>query len=264
MRRRLLVLPALAVALLGLGATAAQATIHGNTKWNVSIEGKQTVKWSFAAFKPENCPSYYGTASEEAEGSGSISLSFATKKKQFLWAETYMSGHQLKFMSFATEGWRIPATFTKKGKFSVTPGMPCGSKPGDPPPLPRVSDTSDCGTVNATMEPSLYWERGKFQLLGGIDSTFMPDRCPGPFELEMWVDSDTSSCLPQEGASGIEGSPLQSLEVKVSSKEFLRGKAFDVDADENFRCEFPSHWDGEPPLKVLLQTKYTVSFKPRP
>ncbi|MBS1676334.1 MAG: hypothetical protein JST08_03010 [Actinobacteria bacterium] len=262
MTRRLLVLLLAALAVMACGAASAEATIFSRTAWDVSIDGKQTVRWSFAAEKPENCSSYYGTASEEAVGSGSISMSFATKKKQPLWAETYLSGHKLKFMSFSTDGWQIPAVFTEKGKFSVTPGMPCGSKPGDPTPLPRVADTSECGTVNTTMGPYLSWERGKFQLLGGIEPTFLPERCPGPFELEMWVDSD-APCLPKEGMSGIEGSPLQELTVKVGSDEFFKGKTFDVDANEKFQCEFPSHWEGEPPLKLLLQTKYQVTFKPR-
>ncbi|MBS1891143.1 MAG: hypothetical protein JST59_07615 [Actinobacteria bacterium] len=264
MTRRLVVLALAMSAILAYGAPSAGATVFGKTEWDVSIDGKQTVRWSFAAEKADTCTSYYGSPSEEAVGSGSISMSFATKKKQPLWAETYLSGHTLKFMSFATEGWKIPAVFTKQGKFSVTPGMPCGLKPGEEPlsPLPRTSDTSECGTVNATMDPSLYWERGKFMLLGGLESTFLPERCPGPFELEMWVDAE-GPCIPKEGSSGLEGSPLRYLDVNLPSKEFLKGKAFDVSANEKFQCEFPSRWEGEPPLKVLLHTKYNVTFKPR-
>lgn len=262
MARRLAVLTLALSAMFAYGVPSAGATILGDTQWDVWIDGKQTVRWSFAAEKAETCSSYYGSPSEEAVGSGSISLSFATKKKQPLWAETYLSGHTLKFMSFATDGWRIPAVFTKRGKFSVTPGMPCGSKPGDPPPLPRTADTRDCGTVNATMDPSLYWERGTFKLLGGLDLPFLPERCPGPFELEMWVDAE-DACQPEEGDSGLGGSPLRVLPVKVESTEFLKGKAFDVTANKKFECEFPSRWEGEPPLKVTLQTKYDVTFKPR-
>lgn len=264
MSRRLAVLALTVSAILAYGAPSAWATVYGNTQWDVSIAGKQTVRWSFAAEKADTCTSYYGSPSEEAVGSGSISMSFATKKKKPLWAETYLLGHTLKFMSFSTEGWKIPAVFTKRGKFSVTPGMPCALKPGEDPlsPLPRTSDTRDCGTVNTTMDPSLYWERGKFKLLGGLEPTFLPERCPGPFEVEMWVDAE-GPCMPKEGASGFDGSPLRDLDVKLDAEEFLKGKTFDVSANEKFQCEFPSRWEGNPPLKVLLQLKYDVTFKPR-
>ncbi len=264
MPRRLLVLLLAALAVAAFGAPIAGATIHEDTQWDVSIDGKQTVKWSFAAEKAETCSSYLGTPSEEATGSGSISMSFATKKKHQLWAETYLSGHRLVFLSFSSDGWKIPAVFTKKGKFSVDPGRPCDSEANDVPRLPRVSDDSECGTVNATLEPYLTWKRGDFQLLGGLESTFLPERCPGPFEQEMWVDyPEHPDCLPKEGMSGIEGSPLQEITVGVSSREFLKGQAFDVNASEKFQCEFPSRWEGEPPLKLLLQLKYDVTFKPR-
>jgi hypothetical protein len=263
MARRYLVLVLAALALLAFVVPNAGATRFNGTYWDVSIEGKQTVKWSFAAEKAETCTAYYGSPSEEATGSGSISMSFATKKKQPLWAETYLSGHKLEFMSFSTDGWHIPAVFTKQGKFSVIPGMPCGSEPGDLPPVPRVSDDSECGTTRTTMDPSLYWEKGKFQLLGGLESAFIPERCPGPFELEMRVEyDDHPACLPQEGMSGIAGSPLQQFEVGVSSREFFKGEKFDIDASEKYQCEIPSRWEGKPPLKILLQVKYTVTFKP--
>jgi len=263
MPRRLLVLLLAALAVTASLAPSAVATIHEDTEWDVSIEGKQTVRWSFAAEKAETCSSYLGTPSEEAVGSGSISMSFATKKKQPLWAETYLSGHKLEFMSFSTDGWKIPAVFTKRGKFSVIPGKPCDSEPDDLPRLPRVADDSECGTVNTTMEPYLSWKRGDFQLLGGLDSNFLPERCPGPFEQEMWIDSEEHpDCLP-EGMSGIGGSPLQEFSVGVSSREFLKGQAFDVNASEKYQCEFPSRWEDEPPLKLLLQVKYDVTFKPR-
>jgi hypothetical protein len=263
MPRRLFVLLLAALAVLAFGVSNAAATKFETTYWDVSIDGKQTVKWSFAAEKSSTCGVYLGTPSEEATGSGSISMSFATKKKQPLWAETSLTGNKLRFSSFSTDGWKIPAVFTKKGKFSVTPGMPCDSDPGDPPTLPRTSDDSECGTVNTTMDPSLTWERGKFQLSGGIDPVFMPERCPGPFELEMWVDYDEHpACLPQEGMSGISGSPLQEFTVGVSSREFFKGEKFEVDANEKWQCELPSRWEGKPPLKLLLQVRYEVTFKP--
>jgi hypothetical protein len=263
MARRLFVLVLAASAILMLGAGSAGATKFNTTYWDVSIDGKQTVKWSFAAEKSDTCGVYLGTPSEEATGSGSISMSFATKKKQPLWAETTLTGHRLRFSSFSTDGWQIPAVFTKRGKFSVTPGKPCDYEPGDPPPLPRASDDSECGTVNTTMDPYLTWERGDFQLQGGIDPAFLPERCPGPFEQEMYVEYDEHpSCLPKEGMSGIGGSPLQDFNVGVSSRDFLKGERFDVDANEKWQCEFPSRWEDKPPLKILLQVKYTLTFKP--
>jgi hypothetical protein len=263
MPRRLLVLLLAALAVLAFGVAGAGATKFETTYWDVSIDGKQTVKWSFAAEKSDTCSVYLGTPSQEATGSGSISMSFATKKKQPLWAETTLTGGKLRFSSFATEGWHIPAVFSKQGKFSVTYGMPCDSEPFDPPTLPLTSDSSECGTVHTKMEPYLSWERGDFQLEGGIDPTFLPERCPGPFEQEMRVEYDEHpSCLPKEGMNGLSGSPLQEFPVGVSSREFLKGQAFDVDANEKWQCEFPSRWEGKPSLKVLLQVKYTVSFKP--
>lgn len=263
MPRRLLVLLLAALAVLAFVAPNAGATKFNTTYWDVSIDGKQTVKWSFAAEKSDTCGVYLGTPSEEATGSGSISMSFATKKKQPLWAETTLTGRRLRFSSFSTDGWHIPAVFTKRGKFSVNPGMPCDSEPGDLPPVPRVSDDSECGTVNTKMDPYLTWEKGDFQLLGGIDSAFTSERCPGPFEQEMYVEYDEHpDCLPKEGMNGLSGSPLQEFSVGVSSREFLKGQAFDVNASEKYQCEFPSRWEGKPSLKVLLQVKYDVTFKP--
>jgi hypothetical protein len=77
----------------------------------------------------------------------------------------------------------------------------------------------------------------------------------------MWVDSN-DPCTPPDKASGIEGN-LQELPVALSSREFLKGKAFGVTANHTYRCQFPSTWPGEPPLKVELKTSYEVDFKPR-
>lgn len=263
MPRRLLVLLLAALVVLVLGVQSAGATRFTSTYWDVSIDGKQTVKWSFAAEKASTCGVYLGTPGEEATGSGSISLSFATKKKKPLWAETYIGTHGLEFMSFSTDGWKIPAVFTKKGKFSVIPGMPCESDPDDPPTLPRNADDTECGTTKTTLDPSLYWKKGQFELLGGLDAGFSSEHCPGPWEQEMWVEyDDHPACLPQEGMSGIAGNPLQQFKVGVSAHEFLKGEKFDVDASEKYQCELPSRWEGKPPLKILLQVKYTVTFKP--
>ena len=57
-------------------------------------------------------------------------------------------------------------------------------------------------------------------------------------------------------------SPPQEFNVELSSREFFKGEKFDVDANEKWQCEFPSRWEDKPPLKILLQVKYTVSFKP--
>lgn len=263
MPRRLLVLLLAALALLAFGVSNAAATRFETTYWDVSIDGKQTVRWSFAAEKSSTCGVYLGTPSEEATGSGSISMSFATKKKQPLWAETTLTEGKLRFSSFSTDGWRVPAVFSKKGKFSVNPGMPCDAEPDDPPPLPNVADDSGCETVHTLMYPYLTWERGDFRLQGGIEPAFVPEPCPGPFVWEMWIDTvEHPSCLPKKGMNGMEGNPLQEFGVGVSAREFLKGKEFDVDANEKWQCEFPSHWEGEPPLKLLLQVKYTVTFKP--
>jgi hypothetical protein len=266
MRRRLSLLPLpvlvlTALAVLAFGAGGAGATVFGNTAWDVSIDGKQTVKWSFEAEAPDQCIAYYGSPSHEAKGSGSVSLSFATKKKQPLWAETYMGRGGLQFMSFSTDGWSIPAVFTKQGKFSVTSGMPCDSEPGDPPPLPEISDDSNCGTKKTKMDTALAWSKGKFQLIGSIG--IYPERCPGVFEQGAGVDG-SEPCTTEDEPSGIEGTILQPLDTAVPASDFYKGERFTVEANHKFRCEFPSFtWPNDPPLKVELSTRYEVTFKPR-
>ena len=49
MPRRLLVLLLATLAVTALTASNAGATKFNTTYWDVSIDGKQTVKWSFAA-----------------------------------------------------------------------------------------------------------------------------------------------------------------------------------------------------------------------
>jgi len=261
MHRRVPTLVLAALAILALGAGSAAATIDSNTQWDVSLSGKQSVKWSFAGERPEECTSYYGTASSAARGSGRVSFSFATKEKQPLWAETYVLGHQLKFLSFSTEGWKIPAVFTKQGKFSVTYGMPCGSDADDPQPVPLITDDSECGTDKTYMRPSLDWSKGELTVTGGVSVDYY-EGCPGVFDQSMRVDPE-ASCTPRDRRSGIEGTELQELPLDVSAGEFKKGKAFSVDANHTFRCEFPSKWPGEPPLKLELTTRYEVTFKPR-
>jgi hypothetical protein len=263
MPRRLLVPLLAALAVFAFGVQSAGATVFNTQYWDIKIDGKQTMKWSFAAFKAENCNSYYGSASEEAEGSGSTSISFATKKKQRLWAETSFRGSKFKFSSFSTDGWQIPAVFTNKGKFSVTPGMPCGSKPGDLPPLAHIADNSACGTTKTTMYPYLDWKNGDFTLTGTLEGYGWDDGCPGPFQTEMWVDPEEHpACLPKNTMNALDGTLLQEFPVGVSSREFFKGEKFEVSANEKYQCEFPSRWEDEPPLKILLQVKYTVTFIP--
>ncbi len=261
MRKSLSILLLSAFAVLTFGAAGAAATISEPTQWDVSLDGKQTVKWSFAAERPENCISYYGSASQTADGSGTVSFSFATKKKQPLWAETYVIGRKLKFLSFSTEGWKIPAVFTKHGKFSVSYGMPCGSDADDPEPLPTITDDSECGTDKTYMRPSLDWSDGEFTLIGSVYVDYY-EGCPGVFDQEMQAEA-SPPCTPEDRRSGIEGGELQELPVDISAAAFKKGKAFSAEANHTFRCEFPSKWPGKPPLKVELSTRYEVTFKPR-
>ncbi len=259
-RASVLVLVAVLTALV-VGAGSADATIHHRNSWYVSIEGKQTVRWSFAAEKPDECSKYLGTPSETAQGSGTVNLSFTTPKKNRIWAETYMNGSKLRLSDFATEGWELPAVFTKQGKFSVTPGMPCNSSAEDPAPLPKFSESNGCGTEKADMEPQLSWSAGALVLLGYLSFEYSED-CPGVFDQGMRLGPE-ESCTPKNRVSGIEGTRLQELHTDVSASEFNKGKAFDVDANYTYRCEFPSSWPRKEPLKVELTTRYEVAFTPR-
>jgi hypothetical protein len=259
MPRRLSLLVLAVLATLALGAGSAAATIDSNVQWDVSLSGKQTVKWSFSGSKPEECVSYYGSASAEANGSGNVAFTFATKKP--LWAETYVLGKKLKFLSFSTSGWKIPAVFTKHGKFVLAYGMPCGSRDDEPAPVPKFTDDSECGTDKTYMRPTLEWENGELAVRGSVSVDYY-EGCPGVFDQGMQVDPE-EPCTPKDRQSGIEGGDLQELPIPVSAEELKKGKAFSVDANHAYRCEFPSEWPGEPPLKVELTTRYEVGFKPR-
>jgi hypothetical protein len=263
MTRKLAALLVLAsLAALAFGAATAGATSLHQTQWDVSLEGKQTLKWSFAAERPEECTSYYGSPSQEAQGSGSIDISFATKKKRPLWAETYLTGSgKLRFSSFSTDGWSVPTVWVKRGKFSTSHGMPCGSDPDDPVPVPTFSDDSGCGRKKVELNPSLSWSDGKFVLLGSMGGAYSED-CPGPFESAMLVGF-ADECPPRDQESGLEGLKIQELHTAIPASEFLSGKAFDITANHTYRCEFPSGWPDEPPLKIEIAVRYEVSFKPR-
>jgi hypothetical protein len=260
LRRGAPLIALIALVFSAFAAGPAGATVLHRNAWDVSLEGKQIVKWSFAAERPENCPAYYGTASEKAQGSGRIAMVFATKAP--MWAETYVSGRKLKFMSFSTEGWSVPAIFNKRGKFSVQFGKPCGSEPGDPTPAPQNSDESGCGSTKTTLRPSLSWAEGKLQLIADLETLYL-EACPGPFEQAMDVDAN-APCTPDGKVDGVEGDRLQELDVPLSAGEFNAGEPFTATANHTYRCEFPSRWPGKPPLKLELTTKYELDFKPRP
>lgn len=246
---------------LVVGAGSAGATILHQNQWYVSIEGNQTVKWSFAAEKPDECSRYLGTPVRSAQGSGRINLSFTTPKKNRIWAETYLNGGKLRFSSFSTDGWSIPAVFTKQGKFSVTTGMPCNSNDDDPVPLPEISEDNGCGTEKTNLHPQLSWSAGELVLRGTLDFAASED-CPGVFDPKMYVSAERS-CTPKNRMSGLEGAVLQELHTDVSASEFNKGKAFSADAHWTYRCEFPSSWPQKEPLKVELTTQYEVAFTPR-
>lgn len=256
-----------ALALLALlaaafvAATPAHATISHRAVWDVSIAGKQRVTWSFAGERPEQCTSYYGTSSESAKGSGTVSMSFATAKRRPLSAETYLNGGKLRFQSFSTGGWRLPATWSKKGSLSVATGKPCGSSDTDPEPLPKISDTSGCGTKKLKLRTSVSWSAGKLVVLGALDPTpFVA--CPGVFEQAIQADPD-EPCTPKHWADGLEGTRLQELHTAASAAKFAARKAFTVDASHDYDCGFPSTWPGNPSLRVDLFTSYHVTFTPR-
>jgi|GEM_PF-4530594 len=252
-------LAALCAALVAVAP--ASAAISHDVNWDVWVSGKQTVSWSFAAERPEECTSYYGTAGATATGNGKVGLTFTTPKKKPLWAESYLLGGKLRFSSFATDGWRVPAVWSKRGTFSVVPGKPCGWNDDDPVPLPQISDDSGCGTKKLDFGPTIDWADGELTVLGA-PSPLPYDPCPGVFEPGAQVDAE-APCTPKGKASGLEGTILQELPIAVSKGEFTAGKAFDVATSHKFLCEFPSKWPDEPPLKVNLKTSYEVTFKPR-
>ncbi|MBS1889421.1 MAG: hypothetical protein JSU06_19760 [Actinobacteria bacterium] len=253
---------ALALAALLVAATAAPAAITHRTEWDMSIAGKQIVTWSFAAERPEHCVSYYGEASAEATGHGRVGLTFATPKKKPLEAETYLRNGKLRFFSFSTDGWSIPAAWSKRGTFSLSYGMPCGSRADDPVPLPTISDDSGCGTKKLDFNPVFSWSGGELTVLGTL-SPVPYVACPGVFEPAAQVDSE-APCTPKGDASGLDGTQLQELHPAAASDDFTAGKPFDVVASHKFLCEFPSlTWPENPPLKVALTTRYEVSFEPR-
>jgi hypothetical protein len=260
MRRQITVFLIAALSMLTFGAASAGATVLHHYFWDISLEGKQSMKWSFAAERPEECTSYYGSASSKAQGFGSDSMTFATKKKMPIYAETSLMGGKLRFSSFATEGFQAPATFTKQGNFSVTYGMPCGSRADDPAPLPAISDDSGCGTEKGKLRPSLDWAKGELVLQGSLD--IYPHPCPGPFEPLMNADSE-GPCTSKNPKSYFDETSLPEIPIDVPTSEFTKGKVFTATANHKFRCEFPSTWPGKAPVKLELSTKYELTFHPK-
>lgn len=257
--------PLLPLALLlaaALVAAPAQATVFNHVWWNVSLEGRQQVSWSFAAERPEQCTAYYGTSSQSAKGSGAIDVRFASAKRRPAWVETSLgSGGRLRFSDFSTDGWFVPASWTKRGTFSLANGKPCGSRDDDPLPLPTFSRTRGCGRRTIDVTPSLSWSAGKLALLGTFSVTSY-DACPGVFEPAMSADDD-SACTPPKRASGIDGTAIQELRTPVAVSDFTRGKPFTVTANHTFRCELPTSWPDKAAVKVELTTRYELTFQPR-
>jgi hypothetical protein len=262
MLRRLSALAALAVlGALFLGTTGAQALIAPPTEWDVSLSGKQTVKWSFEAEIPEACEAYYGTASQKASGSGTISMSFKSKKP--IPAQTTLAANGVKFSSFNVSGsYTAPGTITKSGKFSVINGRPCGWVDGDPEPLSKIADNRDCGTEKGKVDVGLSWAGGKFGLGAGF-GTLPWGACPGPIQSDMRVLSTTTGCKPKLDEGVIYGDTLAGMLAPVDASKFIARKKFSVDASGDFHCSFPSTWPHDAPLTVDISASYRATFKPK-
>ena len=261
MLRRLSTLASLAVlgALL-LGTTAAHALIAPPTEWAVTVSGKQTVKWSFEAEIPEACEAYYGTAGQQAQGSGTVSMSFRSKEP--IPAQTTLAGNGVKFSSFNVSGsYTAPGALSKQGRFAVINGRPCGWVEGDPEPLSKIADRSDCGTEKQKVDVGLSWSGGKFALAAGFGQ--LPwGACPGVVEPDMRV-LRTTACTPKVEEGAIEGESLAAQPIPVDASKFIARKKFSVDTSQDFHCSFPSTWPGDAPLTVNISASYRATFKPR-
>lgn len=260
MLRRLSAITSLVVlGALFLGTAGAQALIAPPTDWDVSVSGKQTVKWSFAAEIPEACEAYYGTASQKAQGAGTVSMTFASKKP--IAAQTYLANNGVKFSSFNTNGWSVPGRYSKNGKFSVVNGRPCGWVDGDPEPLSKIADSRECGSEKQQIGISLEWSSGKFDLGAGVGP--LPwGACPGVVEPDMRI-LGTTGCKPKVQEGVIDGDVLAAMTTAVDASKFTARKKFSVDASQEFHCSFPSTWPGDAPLKVDISAAYRVTLKPQ-
>lgn len=260
MLRRLSAIASLVVlgALL-VGATGAQALIAPPTEWAVSVSGKQTLKWNFDAEVPEACEAYYGTTSQKASGSGTISLNFKSKKP--IPAQTTLAGNGVKFSSFNVSGsYTAPGSITKSGKFSVINGRPCGWVEGDPEPLSKISDNRGCGTEKGKLDVGLSWSAGKFGLGAGFG--MLPwNACPGPIVSDMRVLQMTN-CKPKLGEGLYYGDALAAQPIPLDASKFVARKKFSVDTSQDFHCSFPSTWPHDAPLTIDISASYTATFKP--
>ncbi len=261
MLRRLSAIASLAVlGTLFLGTAGAQALIAPPTEWDVSVSGKQTVKWSFEAEIPEACEAYYGTASQKAQGSGTVSMSFASKKP--IPAQTTLAGNGVKFSSYNVSGsYTAPGTYSKRGKFSVINGRPCGWVDGDPEPLSKIADNRDCGSEKQKVDVGLSWSGGKFALGAGLGQ--LPwVACPGVVMPDMRI-LGTTGCKPKLEAGMVEGDALAAKPIPVDASKFTARKKFSVDTSQDFHCSFPSTWPGDAPLTVDISASYSATFKPQ-
>lgn len=236
----------------------AGATLSGRTTWDVDLTAKDTTTWSFSGQRPDTCAQYLGIPGEEANGSGSQSLSVATTKRRRIWAETYRLGRKLRFSSFATDGWSIPATSSKRGTASTQAGKPCDWSAGDPEPLPDFLDASGCGTTKGIADPTLTWTPGTLVVrLGGPMTPSAWVRCPDPGEPKLFVFEDTT-CGPKEPAT-----------IYLSALKFMlpKPKRFTVEAKHRYVCPVPvtnDNWKGgTTSLTIERSTSYEVTFTPR-
>jgi hypothetical protein len=261
MLRRLAAIASLAVlGALFLGTAGARALMFPPTDWDVAVSGKQTVKWSFEAEIPAACEAYYGTASQKAQGSGTVSMTFASKKP--IPAQTHLANNGVKFSSFNASGaWSVPGRYSKQGKFSLINGRPCGWEEGDPEPLSKIADNSECGSGNRPVGISLAWSGGDFAL-GAAFGQLPWDACPGVIQSDMRI-LRTTGCKPKAGDGAIHGDELAAMTAPVDASKFTARKKFSVDASQDFHCSFPSTWPGDAPLVVDINASYRATFKPQ-
>lgn len=262
MLRRLSAIASLAVlGALFVGATGAQALIAPPTNWAVSVSGKQTLKWNFEAEIPEACEAYYGTPSQKASGSGTISLNFKSKKP--IPAETTLAGNGVKFTSYNVSGsYTAPGSITKSGKFSVINGRPCGWTDGDElEPLSEIADNSECGTEKGKLDVGLSWAADKFGLGAGF-GTLPFVACPGPTQSDMRILTMRTGCKPKLDEDLIYGEALAAQPIPLDASKFIARKKFNVDTSQSFHCSFPSSWPHGAPLTVDITASYTATFKP--
>lgn len=262
MLRRLATIASLTIlGALILGAGAAQALIAPPTEWAVSVSGKQTLKWSFEAEIPQACEAYYGTTSQKASGSGTVSLSFKSKKP--IPAETTLAGNGVKFTSYNVSGsYTAPGSITKSGKFAVIEGRSCNWVEGDPEPLSKIIDNRGCGTEKGKLDVGLSWAGGKFGLGAGFG--MLPwGSCPGPVQSDMRILDMRTGCKPKLEEDLIYGEALAAQPIPLDASKFIARKKFSVDTSQSFHCTFPSTWPHDAPLTVDIDASYRATFKPK-